>query len=409
MKKFISTVLTILMLLSTIPASAAQADRFKDVRRSDWFYEGIMDAVENDIFSGVSENEFAPNIAMSRGMFVTALGKLEGINAKDYKNMGAFKDVPEDAYYTAYVNWAVEKGICVGIGYNLFAPNRPVTREEAMLMIYHYSDAYNIELEQIDKRQFIFTDLRTLSSISREAINAMAGALVVDGRTAYTFDPKARLTRAEAAHIMVKVHYIFNDISQRVTANTELTGNTGIFTIDLPPQWHGRVSLDYSDNHLGSDDGNYYLSVFANISNTSTELLRIDVVEENGTKYSQFYKDGKLLSEFEELNVIEIDGKSYTVFLSINDRALRILKGDNLVTFRRLWLVCDFAVDTLEYTDLVTVTKGEGSDEEKLIAEVSENDEEFGLSEESFPESEIEESTVNDEITSEESVIEYTE
>ena len=40
---------------------------------------------------------------MTRGMFVTALGRLAGIDQADYKT-GKFTDVKADAYYAPYVN-----------------------------------------------------------------------------------------------------------------------------------------------------------------------------------------------------------------------------------------------------------------------------------------------------------------
>lgn len=46
-------------------------------------------------------------------MFVTALGRLAGIDPDSYKT-GKSTDVKADAYYAPYVNWAAEKGIVNG-------------------------------------------------------------------------------------------------------------------------------------------------------------------------------------------------------------------------------------------------------------------------------------------------------
>ena len=45
---------------------------------------------------------------MTRGMFVTALGRLAGVNPDSYKTR-SFTDVKADAYYAAYVEWAAQK------------------------------------------------------------------------------------------------------------------------------------------------------------------------------------------------------------------------------------------------------------------------------------------------------------
>ena len=354
MKRLLSLLMVAVISLSPTLTYAAE-NRFTDVKRGDWFYEGVIDAVDKQLFYGISETEFAPQLAMSRGMFLTVLGKLAGVDTNDYKNIGAFTDVPDGAYYTAYVNWAVEKGICVGIGYNLFAPHRAVTREEAMLMLYHYTDAYEIELNLIDKREFIFTDIRNLSSISREAITRLAAAMVIDGRTATTFDARAHLTRAEAAQIMLKVYYIYNDLRESLTAETLLTGSDGLFTIDLPAQWRKRVIVESVDNHLGTDDGSYSLTVSADMTSTPPELFRIDVVAQGGVRAGQYYQNGRLRENYKQLDRIEVDGGIYLVLLHIDDLALKSYKGDQLITFRRIWLSRDLALETLKYTASVTL------------------------------------------------------
>ena len=45
-------------------------------------------------------------------------------------------DVPADAYYSTAVAWAVENGIASGTGANLFSPDAPCTRAQAMTFLY---------------------------------------------------------------------------------------------------------------------------------------------------------------------------------------------------------------------------------------------------------------------------------
>ena len=66
---------------------------------------------------------------MTRGMFVTALGRLAGINPDSYKT-DRFTDVKADAYCAAYVNWAAQNGIVEGVTATAFALDTNINREQ---------------------------------------------------------------------------------------------------------------------------------------------------------------------------------------------------------------------------------------------------------------------------------------
>ena len=91
----------------------------------------------------MSENEFAPNVSMTRGMFVTVLSKL---NDGEIEGELDFADVDVNAYYAKPVAWAYEKGIVNGVAEGMFAPNMSITREQLAVMMYNY-----MVVEQIDK------------------------------------------------------------------------------------------------------------------------------------------------------------------------------------------------------------------------------------------------------------------
>lgn len=63
---------------------------------------------------------------MMRGMFVTALGRLAGVNPDSYQPC-SFTDVKADAYYATYVEWAAQENIVKGTSEGLFSPDAPVT------------------------------------------------------------------------------------------------------------------------------------------------------------------------------------------------------------------------------------------------------------------------------------------
>ena len=106
------------------------SEPFNDVKESDWYYESVKYAVENGIFKGVGDNSFSPDGTMTRGMFVTVLGRIAEIQASDYPWRDNFTDVDVSAWYAPYVVWAAENNITKGIGNGKFGPDVLVTREQ---------------------------------------------------------------------------------------------------------------------------------------------------------------------------------------------------------------------------------------------------------------------------------------
>lgn len=77
MRKFITCVLLLSIILLACPLSstAATVSDFSDVKTSDWFYSAVNFVTQNGMFNGESSSSFSPNGTMTRGMFVTVLGR----------------------------------------------------------------------------------------------------------------------------------------------------------------------------------------------------------------------------------------------------------------------------------------------------------------------------------------------
>ena len=71
-------VLCLALYLCPINSSAVTVSDFSDVRTSDWFYSPINFVTQNGMFNGTSSSTFSPNAPMTRGMFVTVLGRYGG-------------------------------------------------------------------------------------------------------------------------------------------------------------------------------------------------------------------------------------------------------------------------------------------------------------------------------------------
>ena len=77
MRKIISSILLISIILLTCPISstAATVSDFSDVKSNDWFYNAVNFVTQKGMFNGTDASSFSPNGTMTRGMFVTVLGR----------------------------------------------------------------------------------------------------------------------------------------------------------------------------------------------------------------------------------------------------------------------------------------------------------------------------------------------
>ena len=118
-------------------------DKFTDIKNH-WASDAIKAVVSKGLFSGTSDTTFSPESEMTRGMFVTVLGRLSGENIS---GTASFTDVDNSVYYAPYIAWANKNGIVNGVSDTSFNPDTPVTCEQAAIILVKYAQYKNISLE----------------------------------------------------------------------------------------------------------------------------------------------------------------------------------------------------------------------------------------------------------------------
>lgn len=209
MKKRIALLAGILTvgMLSVLPASAAETS-YTDVPADSWYAEAVNYAVENGLFTGTSDSTFDPDGTMTRGMFVTALGRMAGIPAETPADSG-FSDVASGAYYAPYVAWAAENNIVNGMGNGTFEPDTVLDREQMCTIFVRYLQEYlHYDTSAYEGTVTTFADADQISSWAAESVSiAQAMGLVqgIESDGVIYFSPKESVTRAAGVTIFVRV------------------------------------------------------------------------------------------------------------------------------------------------------------------------------------------------------------
>ena len=208
MKRTIALLMAVTMLLSafSFSASAEESKRvFKDVPEGKWYYDAVYYCVENNLFSGTSETTFSPNSGMTRAMFVTVLASKENVDKTQYTT-SSFSDVPTGKWYSASIEWAYRNDLVGGVGNGKFAPDKTVTRQELVAMIYKYAAFIGHDMTKGENLDI--TGYSDYSTVSEWAIPGFKWAVkngIVSGVLSgedVLLAPKNTATRATVAVIM---------------------------------------------------------------------------------------------------------------------------------------------------------------------------------------------------------------
>ncbi|GAU77637.1 leucine-rich repeat protein [Fusibacter sp. 3D3] len=108
---------------------------FNDVAETAWYADAVTFISTRDIANGTGDGNFSPNAKLTRGQFLVMMMKAYGISA-DENSKENFSDAGS-TYYTGYLAAAKKQGIAAGIGNNMFAPEKNVTRQEMLTLLYN--------------------------------------------------------------------------------------------------------------------------------------------------------------------------------------------------------------------------------------------------------------------------------
>ena len=191
-----------------------QSKNFTDVNDS-WAKESIDFVTAREIFNGISDTEFAPNKAVTRGMFVTILGRLYGAELDCKLN---FTDVNPTQYYAPYAAWAAENGIVKGVEENIFEPDREITHQEMAVMLTNYIKFVDCDLAEKEEK-INYNDEADIAAWAKESVELIQLAGILNGMSENNLTPANQTTRAEVATAianLIKV-MIENSSAEKVT------------------------------------------------------------------------------------------------------------------------------------------------------------------------------------------------
>ena len=158
---------------------------FTDVPAGSWYEEAVNYVHEKGLMNGTSSNAFGPNANTTRGMIVTILARVEGVNTNG------------TPWYAAGQKWAMDNGISDGT-------NMPgvITREQLATILYRYAKQKGYDVSK-SAALTAFSDADKVSGYAAEAMQWAVAEGLLQGSNG-KLNPQGSATRAQVATILMR-------------------------------------------------------------------------------------------------------------------------------------------------------------------------------------------------------------
>ena len=174
------------------------SDVFSDMANHAWAKEAVHELNELGVVSGVGSDMFAPARQITREEHLTMRFRAYGINPQG-ATTDKFSDVASDAWYAPYVAKGIELGVTSGISDTEFGAGKYITRQEASAMACRIAESFGVSFTSGGD---VFTDDASIASWAKDSVYKLKNAKVINGVGDGSFAPTNTCTRAEAAVII---------------------------------------------------------------------------------------------------------------------------------------------------------------------------------------------------------------
>ena len=182
-----------------------------------WSYNDIVYLTQKGIISGTSPNTFEPRKNIKRADAFLLI--MRAVNACG-KQGEDFSDT-KDNYYSYMLRIAKEMGLAKGTDNNTFEPNSNIIRQDFFLLISRILDIYyenQLDYAKTDEIED-YIDKDKIDSYALESMCRLVKADILKGDDTKMLNPKANITRQEAAVIISRILNFTKDNLDNLTEN----------------------------------------------------------------------------------------------------------------------------------------------------------------------------------------------
>lgn len=217
---------------------------FKDVKKTDWFYDEVKHGVFSGLISGTSKTEFSPYEYLIRGDAAVILARLlnkvessvnaflktksqRGEKVQDIQFLTSssipFIDIVPDAYWTSSIKKCYSNGIMNGVQNNIFNPTGQILRCELATIVVRTLETILGEIktatgQDINLPVKVACEFNDISNDKwyAEYIEKASIQGLMNGDDNKRFRPEEPIIRAEATAVLVRLFKAVDEILKSI-------------------------------------------------------------------------------------------------------------------------------------------------------------------------------------------------
>lgn len=202
--------LIVCLLVSLLAGYPTSSSREAEESRSQAFAQEIDDSIAFIKTQGqvrlTPSDVFGTEVKLPRGMLVTLLYRLE--NCPEVDGLSIFDDLPEDAYYTAAAQWAVQNDLINGTDDTHFSPDDPVNRQSLAVVLMRYAEMKGYDTSGRTELTG-YVDYVKIAFWAKDALSWACSAQIIQGLdsdflTGPKLSPTSGISGAQTAVILAR-------------------------------------------------------------------------------------------------------------------------------------------------------------------------------------------------------------
>ncbi len=214
-KSLIGMIIAMTMILPTAlpvttPVSAQNSYGFNDFPTG-WSAPAMSHAVENGLIYGKSEDRICPTDNLTRAEMATIINRAFGATVE--KDISAFSDVAQSAWYYNEIKKAYNMQTLYGDAGGTMRPDAFIIREEAIAIVARAMVLSGYSASNLDK----FNDKDQIADWAVDPLASMVANGYVNGDEKSNMNPKAFITREEFAQLLHNIVKHYYDAEDGVT------------------------------------------------------------------------------------------------------------------------------------------------------------------------------------------------
>ncbi|MFF2886244.1 glycosyl hydrolase family 18 protein [Paenibacillus sp. NPDC057967] len=175
---------------------------YKDATAA-WAKDAVARAAAKLLLAGESADTFGVSSSITRAEFTSMIVK--GLGILPENGTAPFQDVAANSKYAGDIAAAKKLGLIQGKSETAFDPDSTISRQDIAVILTNVLSYLGVKTDADASKLNAFADAKDIAAYAKSAVALAVQEGIMIGKSSTTFDPKADLTKAQAAVIVIRI------------------------------------------------------------------------------------------------------------------------------------------------------------------------------------------------------------